>query len=111
MGKYYNALYEQYELMEVNDELTVLFTNSRIDRDTVPPTLFCYDVRETDGGSGDPASIELFVLVNHWGTIISKTEIPMNENNYYDIEDYSYLGVSDFTIDEYVATDDFSEYF
>lgn len=117
MSKYYNAMEEQYELMEIDGNI-VLFTNSRIDRDTIPNGLHCYDIRETDGGSGDPATVEPYVLVNHWGTIISKTLFSMKEYSSkngirysHEIEDYNYLGASDFTVEEYINTEDFSEYF
>ena len=40
-----NAKTEQYELAEIDNKV-VLFTNMRLDRDTVPEGLFCYDVRD-----------------------------------------------------------------
>jgi len=117
MSKYYNAMEENYDLMEIDGNI-VLFTNSRIDRNTIPYGLCCYDIRETDGGSGDPATVEPYVWVNHWGTIITKVSFLMNSYTihgmakyFHEIGDYSYLGASNFTIDEYVNTEDFSEYF
>ena len=117
MGYFYNAMEETYELMEI-DNIIVLFTNSRLDRLTVPDNLYCYDIRETDGGSGEPATVENIVLVNHWGTIISKTPFEMDSYKvrniakyYHEIKDFSYSGASGYTVDEYVNTEDFSEYF
>ena len=74
------------------DGREVLFTNLRIDRSTVPETLLCYDIRETDGFSGVAASVERHVLVNHWGTILSKEPFPL-ESGRYEIEadDIEYL--------------------
>lgn len=45
-----------------------LFTNSRINRDTVPKELYAYDCRDADS-TGDICEIADSVLVNHWGTI------------------------------------------
>ncbi len=45
------------------------------------------------------------MLVNHWGTILSKTEIPMTEGgSYYPREDMNYLGET-LTVEEYVRLD------
>ena len=75
---------EVFELAEIDDR-EVLFTSSRIDRNTVPAGLYCYDIRETDGFSGEAATVEPYVGVNHLGTILSKEEFPM-ENGYYSIQ-------------------------
>lgn len=56
-----------------------LFTNMRIDRDTIPDGYYAYDVRESDGGAGDFSEIQPYVMVNHWGTLVGKREIPMDE--------------------------------
>ena len=47
---------------------TVLFSDERIDESLVPPELKIYYLRETDGGSGDPGSVEEFVFVNFYGS-------------------------------------------
>ena len=47
-----DARNEDFELAEI-DNVVVIFTNARIDRDTVPFDLYCYDVRESEGFSGD----------------------------------------------------------
>ena len=84
------------------DGREVLFTNLRIDRSTVPETLHCYDIRETDGFSGVAASVERYVLVNHWGTILSKEPFPL-ESGRYEIEadDIEYQDEF-YTVDEYM---------
>ena len=43
----FDATKEGYMLAEI-DGKPVLFTNMRLDRDTVPEGLFCYDVRDSD---------------------------------------------------------------
>ena len=117
MSNYYNAMEEHYELMEIDGNI-VLFTNSRLYRSTVPDGLYCYDIRETDGGSGDPATVEPDVWVNHWGTIIAKEPFEMDSymikdftKYYHEIDVYSYSGATGFTMEEYLYTEDFSQYF
>ncbi len=92
---------EWFELVEI-DGVEALFTNARLDRDTVPEGLYCYDVRETDGFSGIPATLERYVMANYWGTVLSKQEFPM-ENGYYGVkeDDFNYLGEM-VTLEEYM---------
>lgn len=88
----YNAETECFERVEI-DGVEVLFTNARLDRETVPAGIYCYDVRETEGFSGIPAALEPCAMANHWGTVLSKQEFPM-ENGYYGIteDSFNYLG-------------------
>lgn len=97
----FDAGEETFELAEV-DGVEVLFTHARLDRDTVPDVLFCYDVRETEGFSGTAATLEPFAAVNHWGTVLSKQPFPM-EDGLYEIEDegLNYLGEM-MTAEEYL---------
>ncbi len=55
-----------YELV-IADEYPVLFTNARLDRNSVPKGLFRYDVRHDDDCQGIACEIKNHVLVNHWG--------------------------------------------
>lgn len=84
---------QQYELAEIDNKV-VLFTNMRLDRDTILEGIFCYDVRDSDNLDGSMAQIKPFVLVNHWGTILSKEPFPMDESGSYYPEDWGYLGES-----------------
>lgn len=88
-----DATKEGYELAEIDDRL-VLFTNMRLDRDTVPEGLSCYDVRDSDHLDGSMAEVKPFVLVNHWGTILSKEPFPLDECGSYYPDDWNYLGES-----------------
>lgn len=88
-----DASTQQYELAEIDNKV-VLFTNMRLDRDTVPEGICCYDVRDSDNLDGSMAQIKPFVLVNHWGTILSKEPFPMDESGSYYPEDWGYLGES-----------------
>ena len=99
-----NAGKENFELAML-DDYVVLYTGSRIDRNTVPEKLFCYDVRHDDDCQGIACEVKPYVLVNHWGTILSKTEIPMTEGgSYYPREDMNYLGET-LTVEKYMRLD------
>ena len=73
-----NAAEEDFELMELFGQ-TVLFTNMRVDRSTVPEGLYAYDVRHDDDCTGEICEIKPSVMVNHWGTIICKEQIEMDD--------------------------------
>lgn len=95
---------EKFELVML-DEYMVLFTCARIDRNTVPKGLHCYDVRHDDDCQGTACEVKPHVMVNHWGTILSKAEIPLEDDgSYYPKEDMNYLGES-FTAEEYLRMD------
>lgn len=97
----FDATREGYMLAEIDNRL-VLFTNMRLDRDTVPDGLFCYDVRDSDSLDGSFAQIKPFVMVNHWGTILSREPFPLDERGSYYPEDWGYLG-GDMSLTEFAA--------
>ena len=100
-----NAAEASFELMELFGK-TVLFTNMRVDRSTVPDGLYVYEVRDEDC-TGEICEIKPFVMVNHWGTIICKEPIELDtkwNSRFVDKNDYSYLG-DDVRLDEYINTD------
>ena len=49
-----------------------LFTCLRVDRNTVPEGWYMYEVRHDDECRGEPVEIALWVMVNHWGTLLVK---------------------------------------
>lgn len=77
-----NAQDEDYELVEL-DEFTALFTNARLNRESIPKGLFCYDIRHDDECQGVACEVSPFIGVNHWGTILSKKEIPLDSTGSY----------------------------
>ena len=91
---------ETFELVEIDGKET-LFTNSRLDRTTVPEGLFCYDIRESEGFSSEPVTLEPYVTVNHLGTVLSKEEFTLNDGGFYPIDDFNYLGET-LSIKEYM---------
>ena len=91
---------KKYEIVTLFNE-PVLFVNHRIDRAGAElEGLYVYDVRHDDECLGIPCQVKPFVLVNHWGTIISrkpviKEFIEEDDWNYEDefltIEEYKEL--------------------
>ncbi|MEG0835964.1 MAG: LPD28 domain-containing protein, partial [Christensenellaceae bacterium] len=69
-----NARNEEYEYVELFGK-PALFTNSRIDRDTVPEGWYAYDLRGSDYDPGEPVTVEPSVVVNHAGTILTHEPI------------------------------------
>lgn len=78
-----------------------LFTNMRIDRDTLPEGLYAYDLR--DACDGDLCELKSIVVVNHWGTVIVKSPIENAENGVpVSFDDYNYIG-DKMTLDEFMS--------
>ena len=74
-------------------EIEGVFTNARVDRDSLPDGKYAYDLTE---GSEGFESIEEFVVVNHGGTFICDEPIVFGEEKYislgeYGDADYSFL--------------------
>jgi hypothetical protein len=65
-----NIREESFEYVELFGR-PALFTNSRIDRDTVPEGWYTYDLRGSDYDPGEPVSVEPKVIANHAGTILT----------------------------------------
>ena len=73
-----DAYKEDYEHIELFDE-PGLFTNGRIDRETVPAGWYCYDLRGSDDDPGDPTTVEEQVTVNHAGTVLLPKPLKLNK--------------------------------
>ena len=86
-----NAMEERFEEVTICKK-PALFTCLRIARDTVPKGYYAYDVRHDDDCQGDPVQIARSILVNHWGTLITRDKINLPRNGYLDIypEDLNY---------------------
>ena len=80
--------YQSMELLGVKG----LFTNLRVDRESLPEGFFKYSLRE--GDDGWLSSVENNVVVNHMGDFVCKQELNLNGQDEYDI------------FDEYGFTDD-----
>ncbi len=81
----------KFEKIEINDR-EALFTNERIDRSQVPDGYYAYDICHDSEDYREPVTIELVVNVNHYGTILTKDRIAMNEMDYVPTYDINFLG-------------------
>ncbi len=103
-----NAMNETFEMVTVLEK-PMLFSCCRIDRSTVPKGLYMYEVRHDDDMRGDPVQIANWIMVNHWGTLISSEPLNLNShktanNAYLDIDpdkDWNYEGI-EATVKEYM---------
>ena len=69
---------ESFEVVEIFNK-PVLFTNERLKSADVPDGMFRYDIRHDDECRGDMAQLKDRVMVNHWGTVISKEKFEPRE--------------------------------
>lgn len=71
---------EEFEKITLFD-IPMLFTISRCDRKTLPKGMYMYEVRHDDYGRGDPCEVADWIMVNHWGTVISNRPIRFTETD------------------------------
>lgn len=83
----------------------VLYTDRRIDRESVPKGLYVYEVGSDDKQEGIICRIAERIYVNHWGTILSLEKIKLGEQRVREIDEDKDIkfGVKNIhTIDDYV---------
>lgn len=87
----YDARKEIYDEIEIFDTLA-LFSSGRIQRESVPEGFYCYEVRYDDECMGIPCELNSHVLVNFWGTVISKVSLINNgeDRRYIEADDWGY---------------------
>jgi len=98
-----DARKETYEEIEIFDT-PALFSAGRIQKDSVPEGFYCYEVRHDDECMGIPCELSTHILVNFWGTVISK--IPLIKKNeckrYIEDEDWSYTGNIEIKLESWI---------
>ncbi len=100
----YHAMNETYTEIEVLGR-PALFHDMRIDRSTVPKGLFLYEVRHDDDGLGDPVQIAKGILVNHYGSILTREPLKLPSDGYLDIDpekDWDFCGGDCRTVKEFM---------
>ena len=85
MGNRFDAMEEDFEEVTVFDK-PALFTPLRLDRGTIPRGYHIYEVRHDDECRGDAVQIARGILVNHWGTLVTRDRIKLPPDGYLDIE-------------------------
>ena len=76
-----SALDETFTLVKVKG-IPMLFTTSRIDKNTIPPGMVMYQARHGDKSWTKPAEICLWVVVNYVGTLISFEKLSLTPDPY-----------------------------
>lgn len=90
------ADYEEFEILGRE----ALFTNMRIDRNTLPDGLYAYDLR--DECDGEPCELKSFVLVNHWGTVVVKEPVEGADGGVeLTLDDCNFLG-GDISLEDFL---------
>ena len=87
----FNAMEEDFEEVTIFDK-PALFTSLRIGRNTVPRGYHLYEVRHDDDCQGDAVQLARGIMVNHWGSLITRDEIKLPADGYLDLnpEDLNY---------------------
>lgn len=86
----------------IYDEITILgtpalFTDWRVDRSTVPPSMFLYEVRHADEDWGDPCQLSRGILVNFYGSVLTSEPMELSERGYLDFDNKDWIYVEDNT--------------
>ena len=73
-------------------EIPVLFTDTKFDRQYLPEGFYAYDIRHKFEGRQEPATIEKFVLVHFYGTIITKQPLDIPKQGFIELgeDDWSF---------------------
>ena len=89
-----DARTEKFEHIELFGK-PALFTNGRIDRNTVPKGWYCYDFRSSDYDPGKLNRVELHVGVNHSGAVLLPEKLDMKGKDYRQVRGrINFLGES-----------------
>lgn len=79
---------EAYEVVSVNNT-PYLCCDFRVDKDSIPEGMHMYECADAEC-NGRVCRIQNGVMVNFWGTIIGKEELPMENGAYYPDYDTEY---------------------
>lgn len=93
--------YEEIELFGMK----MLLTMARIDRASVPEGLHLYELRHSDEDWCDPVQIGKGVLVNFYGTVLSREPVEMGADGFLDLdaEAIGYLDRGTVELTDYLA--------
>lgn len=84
-----NVFEEIFEICQLFEK-PVLFTDSRVDRKSLPEGVYLYEIRHDD--SGNPATLEQAVRVDFYGSVLSKVPFDFKDSDYLSIgnEDFGF---------------------
>lgn len=92
---------EEYQQAEFYD-VPALFSNDRVDRESLPEGIFCYELRGADYDPGHPLTVEEHVTVNHAATILTAVPVTIPEQESLRLGDGLNFTGGEQTIPEYL---------
>ena len=95
---------ERFEQVELFGK-PVLFTELRIDRDTVPDGLYLYELRHADEDWGEPCELARSITVNFFGSVLTSDPIQLSPEGWLPIkdDDFDYTGDPAMTARDYLT--------
>ena len=95
---------ERFEQVELLGK-SVLFTEQRVDRATVPEGLRCYELRHTDADWGEPCELARGIMVNFMGTILTSDPYQMPPEGWLEVNEstFAYMDKPSLTAQEYLT--------
>ena len=94
---------EVYEAVELFDN-PVLFTNGRVELESIPEEIYRYELRGSDNDPGYPYCVEKNVTVNHAATILTAFPLKLPEEGWLLIGDELNFTGGDMTVRGYQQT-------
>ena len=73
--------------------IPALFTDWRIDRNSVPEGLHLYEIRHTDEDWGHPCQLARGILVNFYGSLLTAAPISIPDSGYLDFREDDFINV------------------
>lgn len=100
----FDARTERFEQVELFGS-SVLFTDLRIDRGTVPDGLYLYELRHADEDWGEPCELARGILVNFFGSVLTSDPIQLPPQGWLPIRenDFDYTGDPSVTAKDYLT--------
>lgn len=100
-----NASTERFEEVEI---LTVpgLFTTQRVDRSTLPPWTYLYEMQTDPNDWSQPGLLGRHITVEHFGTVLTASPLPLPPSGYLDLAPGDFaqgLGAEQLTAAEFEA--------
>ncbi len=99
--KEYPEQAEEYQQAEFYD-VPALFSNGRVDRESLPEGIFCYELRGADYDPGHPLTVEEYVTVNHAATVLTAVPVTIPEQGSLRLGDGLNFTGGEQTIPEYL---------
>lgn len=88
-----DARKEHYEAVEILG-IPGLFTTLRVDRTTIPKGVYAYDMQTSEQDWSQPCLLARHITVEHFGTVLTASPVPIPPNGYLDLSPGDFEGQS-----------------